>query len=98
MGGQDTPEKAKAFGNTIIERLRRAYRIGVKMGFGTDIVVDLPNKTRADMTWDYLTVSGCAGSGNPEMHDHERRGAASDQQAARSNCAGLSRGHCRRTR
>jgi len=25
-GGQDTPEKAKALGNTIIERLRRAYR------------------------------------------------------------------------
>jgi len=59
------------------------------MGFGTDIVVDLPNKTRADMTWDYLAVwraAGRAGSGNPEMHDHERRGAASDQQAARSNC------------
>jgi imidazolonepropionase-like amidohydrolase len=60
-GGQDTPEKAKALGNTIIERLRRAYRIGVKMGFGTDIVVDLPNKTRADMTWDYLAVWRAAG-------------------------------------
>jgi imidazolonepropionase-like amidohydrolase len=60
-GGQDTPEKAKALGNTIIERLRRAYRIGVKIGFGTDIVVDLPNKTRADMTWDYLAVWRAAG-------------------------------------
>ena len=60
-GGQDTPEKAKALGNTIVERLRRAYRIGVKMAFGTDIVVDLPNKTRADMTWDYLAVWRAAG-------------------------------------
>ena len=33
----------------------------MKMGFGTDIVVDLPNKTRADMTWDYLAVWRAAG-------------------------------------
>jgi imidazolonepropionase-like amidohydrolase len=60
-GGVDTPENAKVFGNTILERLRRAYKIGVKMGFGTDIVIDLPNKTRADMTWDYLAVWRAAG-------------------------------------
>jgi imidazolonepropionase-like amidohydrolase len=63
----ETLEKAKALGNTIIERLRRAYRIGVKMGFGTDIVVDLPNKTRAEMTWDYLAVWRAAGVPSAEI-------------------------------
>jgi imidazolonepropionase-like amidohydrolase len=55
-GGLGTPENGRALGKTIIDRLRRAYKIGVKMGFGTDIVIDLPSKTRADMTWDYLAV------------------------------------------
>jgi imidazolonepropionase-like amidohydrolase len=43
-------------GDAIIDRLRRAYNLGVKMGFGTDIMIELPNTTRADMTWDYLGV------------------------------------------
>jgi imidazolonepropionase-like amidohydrolase len=60
-GGIDTPENAKVLGNTILDRLGRAYRIGVKMGFGTDIVVDLPSETRAEMTWDYLAVWRAAG-------------------------------------
>jgi imidazolonepropionase-like amidohydrolase len=40
----------------IIDRLRRAYRIGVKMAFGTDTTIDVPNKTRADLMLDYLPV------------------------------------------
>jgi imidazolonepropionase-like amidohydrolase len=40
----------------IIDRLRRAYRIGVKMAFGTDTTIDIPNKTRADLMLDYLPV------------------------------------------
>jgi imidazolonepropionase-like amidohydrolase len=40
----------------IIDRLRRAYRIGVKMAFGTDTVIEMPNKTRADLMLDYLPV------------------------------------------
>jgi imidazolonepropionase-like amidohydrolase len=48
-------------GDTIIDRLRRAYSIGVKMGFGSDIVWDFPNTTRAEMTWDYLAVWKAAG-------------------------------------
>lgn len=55
-GGQDTPENAKTLANTIAGRLRRAHKIGVKMGFGTDIVVELSNENRAEMTWDYLEV------------------------------------------
>jgi hypothetical protein len=33
----------------IIDRLKRAHRIGVKLVFGTDTVSDLPGKNRADM-------------------------------------------------
>ncbi|PYP82144.1 MAG: hypothetical protein DMG65_27055 [Candidatus Angelobacter sp. Gp1-AA117] len=40
----------------IINRLRRAYRVGVKMAFGTDTVIEVPNKTRADLMFDYLSV------------------------------------------
>jgi imidazolonepropionase-like amidohydrolase len=52
---------AAATGAAIIDRLRRAYKIGVKMGFATDSVTDMPNETRADMTWDYLAVWRAAG-------------------------------------
>jgi imidazolonepropionase-like amidohydrolase len=56
QGQMTSPDNAKSLGNAIVDRLRRAYKIGVKMGFGTDIVIDLPNETRADMTWDYLAI------------------------------------------
>jgi imidazolonepropionase-like amidohydrolase len=56
-----TPEEARADAKKILDRLQRAYKIGVKLGFGTDIVIDLPNETRADMTWDYLAVWRAAG-------------------------------------
>ena len=46
----------KEAAGAILDRLRRAHSLGVKMGFGTDIMLDLPNETRADMTWDYLAV------------------------------------------
>ncbi len=38
----------------IVDRLRRAYRIGVKMAFSTDIVVELPGENRGQMALDYL--------------------------------------------
>jgi imidazolonepropionase-like amidohydrolase len=44
-----------------LDRLHRAYAIGVKMVFSTDIVGTMPNETRADMTWDYLAVWRQAG-------------------------------------
>ena len=40
----------------IIDRLRRAYRMGVKMAFGTDTVIEVPDKTRSDLMFDYLAV------------------------------------------
>jgi imidazolonepropionase-like amidohydrolase len=40
----------------IIDRLRRAHRIGVRMAFGSDTVIDMPGRTRADLMFDYLAV------------------------------------------
>jgi imidazolonepropionase-like amidohydrolase len=45
----------------IIDRLRRAHRIGVKLAFGTDVVVEPPGKTRGEMALDYLDVWTAAG-------------------------------------
>jgi imidazolonepropionase-like amidohydrolase len=45
----------------IIDRLRRANKIGVKIAFGSDTVTDMPNRTRADMMFDYLAVFRAAG-------------------------------------
>jgi imidazolonepropionase-like amidohydrolase len=44
-----------------IDRLHRAYNIGVKMAFSTDIVTVMPGESRADMTWDYLAIWRQAG-------------------------------------
>src|SRR5207302_9366571 len=51
----------------IIDRLRRAYRIGVKMAFGTDTVIEVPNKTRAELMFDYLPVWKAAGVPNQDI-------------------------------
>ena len=38
--------QAKSSENMVIDRLKRAYAIGTKMAFGTDIVIDLPGLNR----------------------------------------------------
>lgn len=40
----------------IIDRLKRANRVGVRMAFGSDTVIDMPGRTRADLMFDYLAV------------------------------------------
>ena len=45
----------------IIDRLTRAHKVGVKLVFGTDVVVDMKGRTRADMMFDYLGVWRLAG-------------------------------------
>src|SRR6267154_2849630 len=40
----------------IIDRLRRAHRIGVRMAFGSDTVIDMPGRTRADLMLDFMAV------------------------------------------
>jgi imidazolonepropionase-like amidohydrolase len=78
----------------IIDRLRRAYRIGVKMAFGTDVVIEVPNKTRADLMFNYLAVWRQAGipasdilrclTINPAelMHINQQRGSIAPGLAA----------------
>ncbi len=44
----------KAVSAAALDRLHRAYAIGVKLVFSTDIVSEMPGESRADMTWDYL--------------------------------------------
>jgi imidazolonepropionase-like amidohydrolase len=45
----------------IIDRLRRAHRIGVRLVFGSDTVIEMPGRTRADLMFDYLAVWRTAG-------------------------------------
>jgi imidazolonepropionase-like amidohydrolase len=40
----------------IIDRLKRAHRIGVRMAFGSDTVMEQRGRTRADLMLDYLAV------------------------------------------
>ena len=37
---------ATALNNRLVDRLKRAYKIGTPMAFGTDIIVDLPELNR----------------------------------------------------
>lgn len=52
---------AQTESKNIVDRLRRAHKIGVKLAFGTDVFSELPGKTRADMMFDYLAVWEAAG-------------------------------------
>jgi len=45
---------AKQFADGILDRLKRAYKIGVKMAFGTDIIIDLPGKNRVESNLEIL--------------------------------------------
>jgi imidazolonepropionase-like amidohydrolase len=40
----------------IIDRLRRAHRMGVRLVFGSDTVMDIAGRSRADLMFDYLAV------------------------------------------
>jgi imidazolonepropionase-like amidohydrolase len=57
----ETKAQAKEEAAKEIDRLKRAYKIGVKMAFGTDSVSNLPGKTRGDMMLDYLDMWDAAG-------------------------------------
>ena len=76
----DTLANAKKLGDQIIERLRNANNVGVKMAFGSDTVTGMPGRTRADMVFDYLAVWKAAGVSN-----------AGILQAMTANCADLLR-------
>ena len=74
--GQMVPMNATSRAQSIIDRLRRAYKIGVKMAFGADVVVDLPGKSRADMAFDYLKSFKQAGVPNADLLKYMTTNAA----------------------
>jgi imidazolonepropionase-like amidohydrolase len=61
LGMYYPPDRAKKVTEQILDRLSRAHKVGVKMAFGTDVVVDSPDKSRAEMMLDYLAVWEAAG-------------------------------------
>ncbi len=60
IGGLTTFD-VSTLGAKLIDRLARAYRIGTPIAFGSDAVVNINNKDRAQMTLDYLEVFSKAG-------------------------------------
>ncbi len=52
---------AKQISDRIIDRLKRAYKIGTKMAFGTDIIIDLPGKNRVESNLEVLKNWKAAG-------------------------------------
>ena len=44
------------FPTLVLNRLKRAHRIGVTMAFGTDVITAVPGRSRAEMMLDYLDV------------------------------------------
>src|SRR2546422_3813160 len=59
VGTEFTEKMTEAFGNpwehkTWVDRLRRAYKTGVNMAFGTDVDVALPGETRGTLAVDYI--------------------------------------------
>jgi len=52
---------APAMSAALLDRLKRAHRLGVTLAFGTDVTMDLPGRTRAEMMFDYLDVWASAG-------------------------------------
>jgi len=76
----ETLADAKKLGDQIIERLRNANKIGVKMAFGSDTVTVIEGRTRAEMVFDYLAVWKAAGVSNADI-----------LKAMTANCADLLR-------
>jgi hypothetical protein len=44
---------ANGISGRIVDRLKRAYKIGTKMAFSTDVIIDLPGKNGLNRTWKF---------------------------------------------
>jgi imidazolonepropionase-like amidohydrolase len=55
---------AKAIEKQVIDRLKRAYKAGTKMAFGTDIIIDLPGLNRVETSLKVLQSWKAAGIPN----------------------------------
>lgn len=58
---------AALMGDKILDRLKRAHKIGVRMAFGTDIWYEIPGRSRADLVLDFLAVWRAAGIGPADV-------------------------------
>ena len=65
--GNIFPVEPHTFYRQILDRLRRAHQIGVKMAFGSDVFIDFPGKSRGQAMLDYLDVSVEAGIAPAEI-------------------------------
>lgn len=54
-GGELSADPAE-LSQALIDRLKRAWRVGVRIPFGSDAVIDVPGRSRPDMIFDYLAV------------------------------------------
>jgi imidazolonepropionase-like amidohydrolase len=54
IGMYRSQAEAEAQDRKEVDRLRRSYKMGVKIVFSTDTVINLPGKTRGQMMMDYL--------------------------------------------
>jgi imidazolonepropionase-like amidohydrolase len=52
---------AKGWANTVTDRLKRAYKIGTKMAFGTDVIIDIPGLNRLQTNLKVLQTWKAAG-------------------------------------
>ena len=59
--GMNEESDGKTLGQQIVDRLRRAHAIGVKLVFGTDCVLARPDRRKADLMLDYFDVWKSAG-------------------------------------
>ncbi|HSS22175.1 MAG TPA: amidohydrolase family protein [Pyrinomonadaceae bacterium] len=48
------PDIAKLFHNVFIDRLKRAYKVGITMAYGTDTFAEVPGQTRGTMAISYI--------------------------------------------
>jgi imidazolonepropionase-like amidohydrolase len=48
------PRAAQAFHAKLVDRLRRAHAAGVRIAFGTDVMIELPGQTRGSLALSYL--------------------------------------------
>lgn len=54
MGYGSSRENAENKNRELAERLKLAHEIGVPLAYGTDIVINLPNKNRLESSWEVL--------------------------------------------
>lgn len=64
-GKASNPTLARERSRAKVERLRRAYQIGVPLAFGTDVTHDLPDRDRGRMALDFIDVWLEAGIPSP---------------------------------